>query len=112
IKDTFDNAFNGLDFGFADDPTAFVRLHLDNKRKTIYIFDEFALRGLFIDDIAEELHDRIESEYITCDSAEPRSVQDLKRNGIKALPAKKGPGSIEHGRSEEHTSELQSRFDI
>src|SRR5690625_6153476 len=37
------------------------------------------------------------SDLITCDSAEPRSVQDLKRNGIKALPAKKGPGSIEHG---------------
>src|SRR5699024_2181569 len=93
----FDNTFNGLDFGFADDPTAFIRLHLDNKRKTIYIFDEFALRGLFIDDIAEELQERIASEYITWDSAEPRSVQDLKRNGIKALPAKKGPGSSEHG---------------
>src|SRR5699024_911440 len=86
MKCTFDNTFNGLDFGFADDPTAFIRLHLDNKRKIIYIFDEFALRGLFIDDIAKELHDRITSEYITCDSAEPRSVQDLKRNGIKALP--------------------------
>src|SRR5699024_11283848 len=71
MKNTFDNTFNGLDFGFADDPTAFIRLHLDNKRKTIYIFDEFALRGLFIDDIAEELQERIASEYITCDSAEP-----------------------------------------
>ena len=97
IKDTFDNTFNGLDFGFADDPTAFVRVHLNNKRKTIYILDEFALRGLFIDDIANNLQDRIGNEYITCDSAEPRSVQDLKRNGIRALSAKKGPGSIEHG---------------
>lgn len=97
VKDTFDNTFNGLDFGFADDPTAFVRLHLDTKRKIVYIFDEFALRGLFIDDIAKELQSRISSEYITCDSAEPRSVQDLKRNGVKALAAKKGPGSIEHG---------------
>ena len=97
IKDTFDNLYNGLDFGFASDPTAFVRAHLDNKRKTIYILDEFALRGLFIDDIANELKTRIGNEYITCDSAEPRSVQDLKRNDIRALPAKKGPGSIEHG---------------
>lgn len=97
IKDTFDNLYNGLDFGFASDPTAFVRVHLDNKRKTIYILDEFALRGLFIDDVANELKRRIGNEYITCDSAEPRSVQDLKRNDIRALPAKKGPGSIEHG---------------
>ena len=74
-----------------------MRAHLDNKRKTIYILDEFALRGLFIDDIANELKTRIGNEYITCDSAEPRSVQDLKRNDIRALPAKKGPGSIEHG---------------
>lgn len=97
IKYTFDNLYNGLDFGFADDPTAYVRAHLDNKRKTIYIFDEFALRGLFIDDVANELKTRIGNEYITCDSAEPRSVSDLKRNGIRALSAKKGPGSIEHG---------------
>ena len=97
IKDTFDNLYNGVDFGFASDPTAFVRVHLDNKRKTIYILDEFALRGLFIDDVANELKGRMGNEYITCDSAEPRSVQDLKRNDIRALPAKKGPGSIEHG---------------
>lgn len=97
MKYVFDNTFNGLDFGFADDATAFVRVHLDNKRKTIYIIDEFALRGLFIDDIAKELNERIGTEYITCDSSEPRSIADLKRNNIKALPAKKGPGSIEHG---------------
>jgi phage terminase large subunit len=96
-KQYFDNTFNGLDFGFADDPTAFVRVHLDNKHKTIYIFDEFALRGLYIDDVAKELRDRIGNEYITCDSSEPRSIQDLKRNDIRALAAKKGPGSIEHG---------------
>ena len=97
VKYTFDNTFNGLDFGFADDPTAFVRVHLDNKHKTIYIFDEFALRGLYIDDVAKELQHRIHNEYITCDSSEPRSIQDLKRNDIRALAAKKGPGSIEHG---------------
>lgn len=97
IRGTFDNLYNGLDFGFADDPTAFIRVHLDNKRKKIYILEEFALRGLFIDDIAAELKDRINGEYITCDSSEPRSISDLKRNGIKALAAKKGPGSVEHG---------------
>ena len=97
ISGTFDNLYNGLDFGFADDPTAFIRVHLDNKRKKIYILEEFALRGLFIDDIAAELKDRISGEYITCDSSEPRSISDLKRNDIKALAAKKGPGSVEHG---------------
>lgn len=97
VKHTFDNIFNGIDFGFASDPTAFVRAHLDNKRKRIYIIGEFAQQEMFIDDIAKELKGRINNEYITCDSAEPRSIADLKRHNIRALPAKKGPDSVEHG---------------
>lgn len=93
----FDNYFNGLDFGFADDPTAFIRVHHDKKRKTIYVIDEFYKRSEFIDEIAGELKQIIRQELITCDSSEPRSIADLKRHGIRAIPAKKGPGSIEHG---------------
>src|SRR5699024_5293789 len=97
MKYTFDNTFNGLDFGFADDPTAFIRLHLDTKRKIIYIFDELALRVLLIDDIAKELQESITSEYITCDTEEPRIVHYMKCIGIKALHDKKSQCSIEHG---------------
>ena len=97
IKQSFDNFHNGLDFGFADDPTAFVRVHLDNKHKYVYVVSEFAKQGLHIDQMAEELKKYIANESITCDSSEPRSIADLKRYGIKALTAKKGPGSIEHG---------------
>ena len=97
IKQSFDNFHNGLDFGFADDPTAFVRVHLDNKHKRVYVVSEFAKQGLHIDQMAEELKKYIANESITCDSSEPRSIADLKRHGIKTLAAKKGPGSIEHG---------------
>lgn len=97
IKDTFDNIYNGLDWGFADDPTAFIRLHYNKRKKEIYIIDEFYQRGLFIDDIAKNLKNIIGNELITCDSSEPRSIADIKRNGIKALAAKKGPGSVEYG---------------
>src|SRR5699024_1031130 len=97
IKDSFDNIYNGLDWGFADDPTAFIRLHYDKRRKRIYIFDEFTKRGLFVDDIAKELKSIIGNEIITCDSSEHRSIEDLRRNNIKAMGAKKGPGSVEHG---------------
>lgn len=96
-KDTFDNHYNGIDWGFGDDPTAFIRVHYDKARKVIYVLDEFTKRGEFVDDIANSLKERIGNELVTCDSSEPRSVADLKRNGIKALAAKKGPGSIEHG---------------
>ncbi|WP_018659898.1 PBSX family phage terminase large subunit [Allofustis seminis] len=97
IKNTFDNHFNGLDFGFAEDPTAFIRVHLDNKHKRIYIVDEMYLVQEHIDALARKLAMKINNEMITCDSSEPRSIADLKRHGIRALAAKKGPGSIEHG---------------
>lgn len=97
IKSTFDNHFNGLDFGFSSDPTAFVRVHLDSKRKIIYVVDELYMYEQHIDGLADELKKRIPYDYVTADSSEPRSIADLKRHGIKALPAKKGPGSVEHG---------------
>ncbi|MDD3001761.1 MAG: terminase large subunit [Candidatus Riflebacteria bacterium] len=93
----FDNYFNGLDFGFADDPTAFIRCHYDKKHKTIYVVDEFYRQAMFIDEVAEELKTIVGGELVTCDSSEPRSIADLKRHGIRALGAKKGAGSIEHG---------------
>lgn len=97
IKNSFDNIFHGLDFGFSDDPTAYIKVHYNKKKKEIYIVDEFYKREQFIDDIAKELYKRLNGDYIICDSSEPRSVADLQRNNIKALPAKKGQGSIEHG---------------
>ena len=81
----------------ADDPSAFVKVHLDKKRKIVYIIDEFAKRGLHTDELSVELKKHVKNEYVTCDSSEPRSVADLKRHGVKALAAKKGAGSIEHG---------------
>lgn len=97
IKQSFDNIFHGLDFGFADDPTAYVRVHYDKRRKTIYIFDEFYKQGQFIDEIAQSLKHKVKNDYITCDSSEPRSIADLRRHGLRAVGAKKGPGSVEHG---------------
>lgn len=94
---TFDKIHNGLDFGFADDPTAFVRTHLDKSKKIIYIFKELNECGLFIDELASRITAIIGNETVTCDSSEPRSIADLKRNSVKAYPAKKGAGSIEHG---------------
>lgn len=97
VKDTFDNHFNGLDFGFSSDPTAFVRAHLDTKRKILYIVDEMYLVEEHMDSLASKLNQKIPSEYVTCDSSEPRSISDLKRHGVRAVGAKKGPGSVEHG---------------
>jgi len=57
----FDNYFNGLDWGFADDPTAFIRVHYEKKSKTIYVVDELYRRAEFIDEIAAELKGIVKS---------------------------------------------------
>lgn len=94
---SFDNIYNGLDFGFAEDPNAFVRCHLDTKRKKLYVFEEMVRGGMHDDELAEELRKRIGTQYITCDSAEPKSIDDLNRRGIRAKGAVKGADSINFG---------------
>ena len=95
---TFDRIYCGLDFGFSEDPTAFIKLHYDRARKKIYIFKEEYRGGLHNDEIAEMLKaDMTPNEYVTCDSAEPRSISELNRHGVRALGAKKGADSIIHG---------------
>lgn len=97
IRDTFDNIYNGLDFGFAEDPSALVCCHVDMKRKKIYIFDELYHGGLHIDELSTLVEKKIHKQYVTCDCSEPRSISEMNRNGIRALAAKKGADSILHG---------------
>lgn len=94
---TFDNYYNGLDFGFASDPAAFVRVHYDKRNKVIYIIDELEELELTNDVLANKIKQVIGNEYITCDSAEPKSIRELQLLGVKAKPAKKGKDSINFG---------------
>lgn len=95
---TFDHIFQGVDWGLAPDPYAFVRLHYDRTRETVYFIDEYVCRGKRNVQTAEELQERGYADFpITCDSAEKKSVLDYKDLGFNALPAKKGPGSVEYG---------------
>lgn len=93
----FDNIRNGLDFGFADDPNALIRAHVDEKRKTIYVFEEMYRSAMHDDELAEELARRVGDEYICCDSADPKAIDDLRRRGVRAVAAHKGPGSVRYG---------------
>lgn len=94
---TFDHLYFGLDFGFSSDPCAVVKLHYDKAHKRIYILDEIYERGLTNTALAPILREFCGNHYITCDSAEPKSIKELQNMGIKALGAKKGPDSIMHG---------------
>ena len=93
----FDKIYNGLDFGYSSDPNALIRVHADMKTKKIYVFEEMYKAGMQDDELNEELSRRIGKEYVTCDSAEDKSINFLRSRGINAIPAKKGPDSINVG---------------
>lgn len=96
----FDNIRNGLDYGYATDPLAFVRWHYDKKKNGIYAIDEIYGVKISNRELAKELHKRgYQNDEITDDSAEPKSNAELKHeHGIKRIkPAKKGPDSVEYG---------------
>ena len=92
--ETFDSNYYGLDFGWID-PVAFNGMYYNPNRKELYIYEE--LHGSKISN--EKLGEMLEpwkEELITCDSAEPKSIGDLKSYGYMARGAIKGPGSIEY----------------
>ena len=89
----------GLDFGYTNDPTAVVKIVLDPVGGILYVADEIYETGLTNPDIANRLKDKgWDNEIIICDSAEPKSIQELKDNGIRRCRgAIKGKDSINHG---------------
>lgn len=97
MRDQFTNRRNGLDFGFSSDPAAGLVSHYDRTRKTIYIFDELYQTGLTNDRLAGELKSLLGTDYLVCDSAEPKSIAELRGYGINALPARKGKDSVLYG---------------
>ena len=97
LRMTFDRFNNGGDFGFAGDPDAVLRMHYAPKIRTLYILGEVYGSCMNADVLAERVKALIGSEYGTWDNEDPRMINELKRRGIRAIPAKKGPGSVEHG---------------
>lgn len=87
----------GLDFGFSSDPAAFVLAQYDKKHGRVYVMKEFLQAGLTNDLLARKLRELAPGCLVACDSAEPKSIMELRRHGIQAVPAKKGPDSVLHG---------------
>ena len=97
MANLFTSRRNGLDFGFSSDPAALSRSHYDRSRKTIYIFDELYELGLTNDVLASKLLPIIGNDMLVCDSAEPKSIAELKNCGVNAYPADKGKDSVIFG---------------
>lgn len=88
----------GLDFGYTNDPTAFFCGLLDIERKQLFVFDEMYEKGLSNRKIAEKIKVMgYGKERITADSAEPKSIDELKSMGLRVKAAKKGKDSVTNG---------------
>lgn len=92
-------ALFGLDFGYINDPSAFVALVVDEVCKKLYIFDEFYKKGLLNNEIANEIKRKgYAKEIIVADSAEQKSIEEIRKEGITRIkPARKGRDSILNG---------------
>lgn len=93
----FDHIYNGLDFGYAADPNALIKVHLDKARKKIYVFDEFYQAGMSDGELLRICEKMIGREYVICDSAEPKTIDFLANNNIRAVACVKGADSINRG---------------
>ena len=88
----------GLDFGYTNDPSAFFVGFLDAENKRLYVYDEFYNPGMSNRKIADEVIAMgYGKEHITADSAEPKSIDELKGYGLKVKGAEKGKDSIANG---------------
>lgn len=96
---TWRGPYYGLDFGFANDPTAAVKLWVDGR--ILYVEYEAYKTGLEIDDTADHLRatiPEIEKHACRADNARPETISYLKRKGLPRIAAAlKGKGSVEDG---------------
>lgn len=89
----------GLDFGFVNDVSALVASILDEPNKRIYIFKEWGNTGKTNAELVSIITSLgFAKSHIVADSAEPKSIEEIKRAGISKIRASiKGPDSIIHG---------------
>lgn len=95
---TFDRIKRGLDFGYAVDPVHYSVSYYDKTRRRLYIFYEIHQVRLSNRRLAEMIkQENKNNNPIIADSAEPKSIGELKSYGINIRGARKGPDSVEYG---------------
>jgi phage terminase large subunit len=88
----------GMDFGFGSDPSAIVKVYINNYTRVIYVAREFC-GHVPIRDLPKALDLVIESieDAISADSSQPGTIDHLVSQGYNVIGAKKGPGSVKAG---------------
>lgn len=93
----FDRVYYGLDFGFSMDPLAFVSIYYDAKHEDLYVFNEIYQQKLRNSMAVERIRPLVGTARIIADSAEPKSIAEMRDLGLRITGARKGRDSVEHG---------------
>ncbi len=113
---TFDRIYNGIDWGWYPDPFAFMKMHYDASRRSLYLFAEHSGTKQSNEETFNLLYNKLiaysytnlsgevvqvpfmkKDEIVTCDSAEPKSIADYRKyGGYGARGAEKGPDSVNY----------------
>lgn len=85
----------GLDFGYSNDPSAITAIYYWNGA---YILDEIVYqKGMSNQHIADALKGQDNNKLVVADSAEPKSIDEIRIHGINIIPAAKGKDSVNQG---------------
>jgi phage terminase large subunit len=88
----------GLDFGYTNDPSALFCGYVSLEQRKLYVWDEMYRPGMSNKAIRDEITRMgYGKEKITADSAEPKSIDELKGLGLRISGAKKGKDSVNNG---------------
>lgn len=93
----FGATYAGLDFGWFPDPLHFVRCAYDPARRRLCIFDEYRTVKTSNADVYRILTEQKQltaADEVIADSAEMKSVNDMRSYGMRCIAATKGPGSV------------------
>jgi len=98
LTESYDYKIFGLDFGYSNDPTTVIELRINEKEKTIHEKEHLYKTELLNTEIATILKGILkEDDRIIADSAEPKSIKEIRRTGVKIIGAIKGADSIKYG---------------
>jgi len=95
LPEEYDKEIFGLDFGYSHDPAAFVQIRFSGNN--IYVKEHIYSIGLSNHKLAELILPIAGRELVVCDSAEPKSIAELRKYGVKAIPCEKGKDSVKFG---------------
>ena len=100
----------GIDFGYSNDPCAVVEVFINDN--DIYCKELFYQAGTTNSDLIFVLNEMIDKNIqIVADSAEPKSIQDLRRAGFNIRGVKKGQGSVLYGFQKMKTKKIHIHED-